>query len=517
MLGSLFAFDLWLLIKIPVLLTLLMILYLFYIFGYRVSSKRKRFEAQNLPIVKILSWNFAKEAKALLDKYSDFLFPVRDAIKKHPDAKALVLQFGPIIAVNLIDPDYIKEYNNRLLEDYERFAGTKILDTVAKNGIFALAGDNWKLHRKILADSFRFDLFEKNIVENHNAAIEYFRDLPANELQEFQPREHLKRIFSAITGQNFFGGNVDKRMIGDKSALACVYDVVNMMFKMNQSPMTLIFGPDSFKYGILPSHRRYTAACKKVRNFLIQLIQEKRKELEADPSQKGKNIIEGMLEAQKQFPDRADILDDESIAGEFVTLLIAGTDTTSTVLTITLYLLSQYPDLVDDLRKEIQQAIPDGKIKTISQLNNLELLHSTLKEVMRLYPPASFTLRTARHDTQVLDIKIKKGDCVGFGINANGCNPKYWENPEKFEPRRFMKGALPSNHEPFAFLAFSAGMRNCVGQHFAMIQAKLVLSTFLTMFDFKLVPDYKFAMTFSLTYEPLNPVKLILSKRSTSN
>jgi len=470
--------------------------------------------AQGIPLVPFMGMNFVKDMNRLVEVHGDAMYPIREAIKKHSDAKAFLLQLGPIIALNLLGPEYIKEYNNKVTQDYDRMDPQKIFDLLMKNGIIGLTGEDWKLHRKILSDAFRFDLFEKNISDNHTATVEYFQSLSADDMQHFQPRDQLKRVFSAITGQNFFGENVDKRLIDGKSALTYLFELFDDMSKINQNPLVLLGGPGIVSKGLFGSHRRFLAKAKKFRDLLLKIIQEKREILEANPSMKGKNIIEGLIEAQKQHPTRSAILDDESIGGEFVTLLFAGTDTTSTLLAITLYYLSLYPDVVKELIEEINHAIPNGKVTSVNQLGSLELMHSTLKEVLRLHPPVGFTIRQAVRDTKILDINVKKGDYVGLGIQANDSNPKYWEDPEKFNAKRFMKGVMPANMEPFAFLPFSVGMRNCIGQHFALIQAKLVLATFLRTFDFKLVPGYKMKFGFKLLYEPMDPVELILTRRN---
>lgn len=513
MIADFFTWNLWLLLKIPALLFLILILFLVYKFGYLTHLQKKRFQAQGIPVVPFLGMNPVKDMKNLVDKYSDSVYPIKDAIKKHQDAKAMLIQLGPILALSLLGPEYIKDFNTKVTTDYDIMEPQKIFDYLMKNGIIGLNGEDWKLHRKILSDSFRFDLFEKNIADNYAATVEYFESLTAEDMKHYHPREHLKRVFSAITGQNFIGENVDKRLIDGKSALTYLFDLFDEMSKINQNPIVLMAGPKIVGKGLFGSHRRFLGHCKKFREFLLQIIQEKREHLEANPKLKGRNIIEGLIEAQKQYPDDP-TLNDISIGGEFITLLFAGTDTTSALLGMTLYYLALYPDLVQELREEINKAIPDGKVTTISQLNSLELMHSTLKEVLRMHPPVPFSMRRAVHDTNILDIQIKKGDYVGLGITANDVNPKYWEDPEKFNPKRFMKGVVPANLEPFAFLTFSVGMRNCIGQHFAMIQAKLVLSTFLRMFDFKLKPDYKLQQGFKLLYEPMELVELILTRRT---
>ena len=100
-------------------------------------------------------------------------------------------------------------------------------------------------------------------------------------------------------------------------------------------------------------------------------------------------------------------------------MLFAGTDITSIALTFSFYYLSLYPDLLKELRDEIQRAIPNGKITTISQLNSLESMHSTLKEVLRLHPPVPFIVKEAVRDTQILDLRLKKGDIAGISILAH--------------------------------------------------------------------------------------------------
>ena len=514
MLAGYFALNLWLIIKIPFLLLGLGILFAIYKFGILTYFQRKRLMAQGIPLVRFMGLNFIKDMKRLVDNHGDAMFPIREAIKKHQDAKAMLMQLGPIVTVSFLKPEYIKEFNNKVTTDFEMMEPQKIFELVMKNGIIGLNGEDWKLHRKILSDSFRFDLFEKNIQVNQSDTTEYLKNLSSENMQHFFPREEIKRIFSAITGQNFFGENIDKRMIDGKSALTYVFELFDQMSKINQNPLVLLAGPGIIKKRLFPSHRIFLDRAERFRNLLLQIIDEKRKQLEAHPELKGKNIIEGLIEAQKQYPDRRGVLDDESIGGEFMTLLFAGTDTTSSLLTITLYFLTQYPDLVEELRDEMNKAIPEGKVTSINQLNSLELMNSTLKEVLRLHPPVGFTMKKAARDTNILDIQLKKGDMVGLGIQANDSNPKYWENPEKFNAKRFMKGVAPANMEPFAFLPFSVGMRNCIGQHFALIQAKLVLSTFMRMYDFKLIPGYKMKFGFKILYEPLDPVELILTKRN---
>jgi len=94
----------------------------------------------------------------------------------------------------------------------------------------------------------------------------------------------------------------------------------------------------------------------------------------------------------------------------------------------------------------------------------------------------------------------------------NHMNYKYFEEPEKFKPERWLgKKGL----DPFVFIPFSAGSRNCIGQHLAIIEAKVIVIEFFRMFRSKLVPEnYDLVMTFISLYKPKNPVILDLELRS---
>ena len=346
MIADFFTFNLWLFIKVPALSFLLMILFFIYKFGFLTYLQKKRYAAQGIPLVPFMGMNFVKDMNNLVEKHGDAMFPLREAIKKHKDAKAMLLQLGPIVALSILSPEHIKDYNTKITTDFDRMEPQKIFDLLMKNGILGLTGEDWKLHRKILSEAFRFDLFEKNIVDNQEATLEYFQSLSTEEMQHFYPRDGLKRVFSAITGQNFFGENMDKRLIDGRSALAYLFELFDEMSKINQNPLVLMGGPGIVSKGLLGSHRRFLDRAQKFKDLLFTIINDKREQLEANPSLKGRNIIEGLIEAQKQYPDRKNILDDESIGGEFMTLLFAGTDTTSALLTITLYYLTLYPDFV---------------------------------------------------------------------------------------------------------------------------------------------------------------------------
>ena len=94
-------------------------------------------------------------------------------------------------------------------------------------------------------------------------------------------------------------------------------------------------------------------------------------------------------------------------------------------------------------------------------------------------------------------------------------NEKFHQNAYKFDPARWLEGNeyTPEVKDPYTFIPFSAGQRNCIGQHLAMNEARIIIALFIKRYDFDLVKDYKLRMTNLLLYEPIDPLKLILKPR----
>ena len=505
----LFAWNAWLIIKLPLTLIAFRILFVMVRFVVGMNLRKKHYSAQNIEMVTFMRGD---KTSRIAEAQTDPVGPLREAIKKDKDAKAFLLQLGPIQTLCLVDSAYIKAFSDKLLVDFDRLDSQKTFELLMKRTISGLNGEDYKLHRKIFSNGFNLDTFEKNLPQCQKITSEILESLADKAGGVIDAKKELRQVFSGIISQNFFGENIDQGFIGRQSAYQFRLSLFNQLFMVCYNPLVMIFGSGIVKRGLLKPHRNFMENITKYYGYLQKKIEEKRAQFEKQTDSKGPCILEYFLNAQKEFPEKKAILDDESIAGEFLTLLYYGNNTEALLIAETLYCLALYPDLHAELVREIQKHIPDGKVTSISQLNKLELMHSTLKEVLRLFAPVGITVRQAQRDTEILDIKVRKGDYVGVGIQANNSNPKYWDDPEKFNPKRFMKESSSLNKEPFAFLSFSYG-RDCVGQQVALIYAKLVLTTFLTMFDFKLTEGYKMQLTFELLYEPVNPIKLILKRK----
>lgn len=173
---------------------------------------------------------------------------------------------------------------------------------------------------------------------------------------------------------------------------------------------------------------------------------------------------------------RENLIDEEGILEETDTFTFEGHDTTSAAMTYTLLLLSHHPEIQDQLFDEINATANEIERDEflIEDFNKLELMDRVLRESMRIYPPVHFISRVLTEDINYKGLKLPKDRLVNIHIFDVHRDPEIFPDPEKFDPDRF----LPENcatRNNFAFIAFSAGMRNCIGQKFALLELKMML------------------------------------------
>lgn len=168
---------------------------------------------------------------------------------------------------------------------------------------------------------------------------------------------------------------------------------------------------------------------------------------------------------------------------------LSGHDTTASGLSWVLYNLAKHPEYQERCRQEVQELLRDREPQEIEwdDLAQLPFLTMCIKESLRLHPPVTVIARRCTHDVGLPDGRIiPKGSICVISIFGIHHNPSIWPDPEVYNPFRF-DPEIPQKRSPLAFIPFSAGPRNCIGQTFAMTEMKVVLA--LTLLRFRFLPD----------------------------
>lgn len=170
-------------------------------------------------------------------------------------------------------------------------------------------------------------------------------------------------------------------------------------------------------------------------------------------------------------------------------IMFAGHDTGSASVSWFLYQMALHPRHQMKCQEEIDAVTSgrDNESVRDSDMNSFPYLTMCLKESMRLNPAVPTLSRRVDKDTPIGDIVVPGGTIVSVPIIYVHRNPELWDKPLEYIPERFSQKNI-KKIDPYAFIPFSAGSRNCAGQHFAMMELKVILVRLLQRFDFEMDP-----------------------------
>ncbi|PYZ97588.1 cytochrome P450 [Alteribacter lacisalsi] len=218
-------------------------------------------------------------------------------------------------------------------------------------------------------------------------------------------------------------------------------------------------------------NRRLKGAVQELDRVIYRII-EKRK-------QSGDNY-EDLLGILMQASEGGKGLTDRQLRDELMTIFLAGHETTANLLTWTLYLLGQHPEEQKKIHMELDNVTGKGGVKA-AHFMNFSCVKNAVWESMRLYPPAYVVGRQAETDLELGGYRIKKGETLLLSQYVMHRNASFFTEPDLFKPDRFkddfMK-SLPSG----TYFPFGGGARICIGNHFSLMEAVLVLAVILKQY-----------------------------------
>lgn len=245
------------------------------------------------------------------------------------------------------------------------------------------------------------------------------------------------------------------------------------------------------------AHRQFADDVAYMRNLVDDVIRKRR----AAPTQ-GMDLLNLMLDARDPETDQR--LDDANIRNQVITFLIAGHETTSGLLTFTLYELLRNPGVLAQAYAEVDAVLPGDAPPIYADLARMPVLDRVLKETLRLWPTAP-AFAVAPFDDAVIGgrYRLRKNRRISVVLTALHRDPKVWTHPERFDIDRFLpenEAKLPAH----AYMPFGHGERACIGRQFALTEAKLALALMLRNFAFHDPFDYQFRLKETLTIKPDN-------------
>ena len=395
------------------------------------------------------------------------------------------------------DPEVIRHVLVSDAKKYYKDPWARILlqPSLGKNTMFTSEGEFWRRQRRLLAPAF------------HQKRIEALAPLMAEEAGELSLRwrasdktvdvqtEMAKATLKIITRAMF---STEKSEDEAKSLADAVRTLVQIRLQFRDV------------IGIPPwvprlSHRHIRTA----RNIFDQaagrIIEERRAS--------GKNLpdlLGTLMSASDEESNER--MSDEQLKDEVRSYFAAGYETTATALTWVFFALDRYPEVEEKLHAEVDSVLGD-RSPALADLDQLPYTLKVIQETMRLYTVVPGIGRQAIVDDEFQGVRISKGSIIHINIWLAHRNPKFWDDPEKFDPERFSEERSAGRHR-YTYLPFGTGPRICIGSRFALQEAHLILATITRDWRLRRLDGYSAKPIGNIVHHPEDGLPMALERRS---
>ena len=374
-------------------------------------------------------------------------------------------------AIVTTDPAVIQHVLKTNAENYQKSEiQVKRMGHFLGKGLLTTHGEAWRTQRRLIQKGFDRKQLE--------ALSSIMQDSLAESLLEFDRKVHvgvvdiypqLMKMTFAMVARSLFGAKLKGEDIDLVSHTICTVQefIVRQTLQPYLNPWFEVSG----------ELRRHEDMRARADSILLEYIKTRRHQ------EPGHDLLQTLMDAR--YSD-GEGMSDELVLSESMQLLVAGHETSSNALSWLLYLLSSRPDCLEKIRQEFDSVLGDAPL-TFSDVPRFEFATQVIQEALRLYPPFWMIDREAVADDRAGDVEIPRGSTVIVFVYGAHHAPRYWQDPERFDPERFTKTNEKLN-TPFTYLPFGGGPRGCIGGNYAMLQILMILSDLLRKYDFELSP-----------------------------
>lgn len=379
-------------------------------------------------------------------------------------------------------------------------------------GLLTSYGERWRHHRKVITPTFHFgilDSFCEVFAEKSNILVQKLNEFADGSGQSVDVYPFVTRAALDIISEAAMGTMVNAQDDPNNAYVHSVYITAELLLRRSLRPWLY----SDMLYALTDDGKRAAKHLNILHRFSKDVI-AKRKQLR-QINETNNNLPKKRLAFLDLLLENSETLSDSDIREEVDTFMFEGHDTTTAAIVWALLLLGLHPDIQEQVHDELEHIFHGSdRPATLSDYSEMHLLDRVIKETLRLYPSVPNIGREISEDVQIGQYLVPKGTTAVIELVHLHQDERYFPDHRRFDPDRFLPENTVGRH-PYAYLPFSAGPRNCIGQKFAVLEEKAVISSLVRNFKWSsAVRDrHEVVYVYELIMRPISGIPLIFERR----